>query len=765
MKNVLNVRGLALAVIASALACGGSTTETVATGTVAVTADATSINNDGTKARFTAKAKDAKGNVGTGTITFTALYGDVNGTGASTAITTADATGSAKVTYACSIATDSRCVAGSIVMIATWNGINGGAPIVINAGSTPPGTDGGGTPLTDGGTPVTDGGTPAATASKLTSVSVFPGFVIVSGAANVAQNLPPTATATFQVADQNGAAFPGATVSFAEAQGETLVTLGSTTAKSDASGLVTVTLTGNAKSGLAHVTASVPGAAPATITLPVLDGPSSILEVSAVPDVLGLKGSGIQENGLMTFKVTDSSGNAIGGVTVNFTQAQPNLVTVGHTSSTTDSTGLVAVDYSAGSEVGVTSITATVAASGASVSHTIAVRGAKPSAAGFYFKCEKVNLPVYTTTPRLETMTCEVRLSDRFGNRVGVATPVRFATEAGAIDAIATTKAFDPARPNDPTEGTATVTFTTDLGTGSTPADVAPLAAAPAQYPWPRAAEPQIASGSLVRNPRDQFVTIIAMTEGEEAFVDTNHNGVLDTNEVFYDLGDPFIDANDDNVFDAIYPGGPSEVRFCSNTSGNNCATYHGPNGTWDSLTTIWVPTWVVFSAAAAPYTTPAGGTPPASDYAPSCIGGGSAGISDIYVYDAFLNSPSSGTTFVAALDFASAVPNSLAVTAHGLGAELDQAGAMGLFGFDYDYRPVLPSGAACAAPASPAVPTACVMRLLFRDFDDGFRGQVQTQNTGPNACPSAAVFRSSVTVTNAHTVNVTGLQTGNFAP
>ncbi len=761
MRILCNGRTLALVLVAFAYACGGSTTGTTANGTVNVTVDATSLRNDGTTANFTAKAKDAKGSAGSGPMTFTALYGDVNGTGAPTAIATADATGSAKVTYACNLATESRCVAGSIVMIAAWNSVNGGAPIVITGASstTPPGPDGG-TPSTDGGTP-----TGGATASRLSAVSVFPGFVIVSGAANAGQNLPPTATATFQVADQSGVAFPGATVSFAEAQGETLVTLGAATAKSDASGLVTVTLTGNAKSGVAHVTASVPGAPPVTITLPVLDGPSSIVEVSATPDVLGLKGSGIQENGLMTFKVTDSSGNGIGGVTVNFTEAQPNLVTVVHTSSTTDSNGLVAVDYSAGTEVGVTSITATVVATSASVSHTVAVRGAKPSAAGFYFKCAKVNLPVYTTTPRLETMTCEVRLSDRFGNRVGVATPVRFATEAGAIDAIATTKAFDPAHPNDPTEGTATVTFTSDLGTGSTPADVVPLAAAPAQSPWPRAAEPQVASGSLVRNPRDQLVTIIAMTEGEEAFVDTNHNGVLDNNEVFFDLGDPFIDANDDNVFDAIYPGGPSEVRFCSNTSGSNCSTYHGPNGTWDSLTTIWVPTWVVFSAAAAPSTTPAGGATPAFDYSPSCIGGASTGISDIYVYDAFLNPPASGTTYAAALGFASVVPNALAVTAHGLGAELDQAGAMGLFGFDYDYRPVLPSGAACVAPASPVVPTACVMRLLFRDFDDGFRGQVQTQNTGATACPSGAVFRSTVTVTNAHGVNVSGSQTGNFAP
>ena len=51
---------------------------------------------------------------------------------------------------------------------------------------------------------------------------------------------------------------------------------------------------------------------------------------------------------------------------------------------------------------------------------------------------------------------------------------------------------------------------------------------APAQYPFPRTAEPQVTVGSLVKNPRDQMVTIIAMTQGEEGFFDANKNGVLD---------------------------------------------------------------------------------------------------------------------------------------------------------------------------------------------------------------------------------------------
>lgn len=497
--------------------------------------------------------------------------------------------------------------------------------------------------------------------------------------------------------------------------------------------------------------------------------PVAILETGVFPALLGLKGSGIQETGVMTFFLSDASARGVSGVTVTFGQTQPALVTLAQTSGVTAADGTVSVAYSAGPEVGVTSITATVGTTGIAASHSIAVRGAKPSASGFYFRCEKGNLPAYQTTPALETMTCEVRLSDRFGNRVGISTPVRFATEAGAIDAVVLTKPFDPANPNDPAEGTATVTFSTDMGNGFRPADVDPLLAAPAQYPWPRQAEPQVLVGSVKRNPRDQLVTLIAMTDGEEAFVDANHNGTLDNNEVFYDLGDPFIDANDDGLYDQVYTGGPWEVRFCRDMT--NCASYNGPNGAWDSFTTIWVPTWVVFSDNAGPSTAPAGQAEPALSFAPTCVPEKASGFADIYVYDEFLNSPPAGTTYTdpPAVDFVRG-GGTITPTKHGLFEEPDNWGAMGKLGLDFDYWPVLPAGTACAAPASPTAPTACVLRLFFRDFDDGFRGTIEAKNTSAGGATCGATGTNPLFGTSIGAINVRGLtmfggQVGEYAP
>ena len=73
----------------------------------------------------------------------------------------------------------------------------------------------------------------------------------------------------------------------------------------------------------------------------------------------------------------------------------------------------------------------------------------------------------------------------------------------------------------------------------------------------------------------------------------------------------------------------------------------------------------------------------------------------------------------------------------HGFFTQLDSWGGMGQLGFDFDYRPVSTTGGLCAAPASPTAPTPCVMRLLFRAFEDGFRGTIEVDSTGGATCPA----------------------------
>lgn len=107
------------------------------------------------------------------------------------------------------------------------------------------------------------------------------------------------------------------------------------------------------------------------------------------------------------------------------------------------------------------------------------------------------------------------------------------------------------------------------------------------QHPMPvspAAAYAFVPPVALTGNPNDGISTIIATTRGEECFLDKNGNGSFDgpTTDGFpasCDLGEPFIDANDNGVFDSA-----TEVYIDTNGNG----IYDGPNGVWDSDIIIW---------------------------------------------------------------------------------------------------------------------------------------------------------------------------------
>jgi hypothetical protein len=84
---------------------------------------------------------------------------------------------------------------------------------------------------------------------------------------------------------------------------------------------------------------------------------------------------------------------------------------------------------------------------------------------------------------------------------------------------------------------------------------------------------------SLTNNPRDNLVTMIAVTSGEEGFTDTNNNGVYDSgDEKFDDLTEPFVDSNDNGTWD-------QDERFID---ANGDGKWSGKNGKWDPNTLIW---------------------------------------------------------------------------------------------------------------------------------------------------------------------------------
>jgi hypothetical protein len=82
----------------------------------------------------------------------------------------------------------------------------------------------------------------------------------------------------------------------------------------------------------------------------------------------------------------------------------------------------------------------------------------------------------------------------------------------------------------------------------------------------------------FLNNPRDNLVTMIAVTSGEEGFTDSNNNGQFDQGEFFDDLTEPFVDSNDSGTWE-------DNERFID-VNGNR--KWDGKNGQWDSNTLIW---------------------------------------------------------------------------------------------------------------------------------------------------------------------------------
>jgi hypothetical protein len=186
----------------------------------------------------------------------------------------------------------------------------------------------------------------------------------------------------------------------------------------------------------------------------------------------------------------------------------------------------------------------------------ISIGGAVPSANHFSLAATRINLPGFVRAGFPTTLS--VFLADRFTNfNVLAGTQVSFIAEAGAVD---TSVSLDET-------GTGTVTLRTQ--------QPMPLSPMPAGHPFPM-------------NGRG-WLTVVALTRGEEAFADVNANGVydagVDTFNATMDLGEPFVDSNENGVWD-----GPGCTQAGCDTThvgeryvdANGNGRYDVANGVWD---------------------------------------------------------------------------------------------------------------------------------------------------------------------------------------
>ncbi|WP_205525754.1 Ig-like domain-containing protein [Pyxidicoccus trucidator] len=322
----------------------------------------------------------------------------------------------------------------------------------------------------------------------------------------------------------------------------------------------------------------------------------------------------------LRFRAVDSRGEPQAGTQVSFSLESPVPgVELSPEQGTTNATdGIVSVQVIArGGRVASVVVVATAGGDGevkTAVSPVVSFAGTNSSSRQLTFQCGSFSGPgsglhhaigAWDETRALIAgvkVTCIAHVGDRNGDGITGA-QVSFLTEAGTIgpSAVSLTDVVGNAevlyKSSFPLpEDVAPENFTweptnDDTHTGEYIAPLwmhpflweeNPIAAfgTPARpyevRPEPRRNDP-IRPGKI-NNPRDNLVSIVAITSGEEAFDDNNNNGTWDQGEPFVDLTEPFVDNNDNGTWD------PHERYVDANGDGK----WNGKNKQFDASTLIW---------------------------------------------------------------------------------------------------------------------------------------------------------------------------------
>ncbi|MBI4848263.1 MAG: hypothetical protein HY808_06770 [Nitrospirae bacterium] len=473
--------------------------------------------------------------------------------------------------------------------------------------------------------------TPDATAPASVDAVVNPTTITSQGTSSISAT----------VLDSTGANVPdGTVVTFSASSGS--ITPQATTAN----GVATATFTAGSTAGTVTITATA-GSKNDTATITISAPDTGSIEFnSATPSVIGIKGSGQTEVSLIKFLVKDINGNpVVDGTSVSFVMNGPGggrLPSNGGeyigdsdatptTASASTVSGYASVYLNSGSIAGPVIITATVTDTTMSSSSTaISIGGGVPNDAHLTIVTDRFNLEGLGWANIQANIS--VFMADRFGNyNVLQGTTMSFYSEAGAIDRNAITDA----------NGSASVIFRTQ---NPLPFDVEPSAwendlcdDIETAYGLNIYDDTDLGEGNTLTckygHPTDGWATIMVTTRGEEAFNDTNGNGLYNTGESFTDTSqEAFLDANDD---DSWSDGSVDPEELYIDDSANSICEDTG-NGAWDPDKTIFKDLRLLITGA--PYYLD---TNPASPFA---IGNGLSQPFTLLVADYNLNPPIGGT-------------------------------------------------------------------------------------------------------------------------
>ena len=331
--------------------------------------------------------------------------------------------------------------------------------------------------------------------------------------------------------------------------------------------------------GTVTLSASAVSAPPVQTTVTVqAPQPTNLLFVSATPPIIytSVASFGVKQS-TVKFKVVDASGGPITTSTdVQLALSQSAIasgVTFADTNSTTskivatDANGEVSAIVQSGAVPTPLSLSAQLVNNPliTAASAGLSVNSGQPVQNFFSLSASTFNIEGWTYDN--ESTSINLLVADRLGQPVPAGTPITFVTEGGQVTA------------------SCSVVIDSNNKSGC-----------------------NVSLISQAFRPANGRVTVLAYTEGEEAFVDVNGNNRYDQGETFYDMGQPFLDINENGVFDTMptseqkigdpsVPGAGIGALVCQNHSYLTANVANTCNGVWGG-TRVRAQAVVVFSTS-----------------------------------------------------------------------------------------------------------------------------------------------------------------------
>ena len=322
-----------------------------------------------------------------------------------------------------------------------------------------------------------------------------------------------------------------------------------------------------------------------TVTTPPVAG---IQFVSAAPILLYQKGSAGVTTSIVTFKVVNSVAGGVQGVNVNasLTNTDGGINFCGSPSSGTSAAdGSVTFSICAGTLPATVQVRAELGSNPGifTSSNLLTVQTGLPTQRFFDISASQFNFYAggyFTSKFNGNSVTISVFAADRQGNPVPDGTKIVFVSEGGQINSAGQSSCLIDT-------GRCSVTL---IGQ-----DYRPMGSA-------------VAGG----DPRPGRVTVLAYTDGEEYFIDSNNNNRYDAGELFEDIGSLYMDKDESGSFAAAYtnlvtgtnegevvypmPAGSTGSLACPSNSNVGLSVAGTCNQTWDGLTKVRRQIVIVFS-------------------------------------------------------------------------------------------------------------------------------------------------------------------------